>query len=68
MESLVTSEDDGTTRRFVGVTVCEGPGTHRLILTHPYHEAGRIVEIPNSKISSVQELEAQPLGELPPRA
>lgn len=65
MEAMVTAEDDGITRTFVGLTICEGPGTRRLILTRPYHEAGRIVEIPNQKISSIDRVEHAPLGEQP---
>lgn len=65
MEAMVTAEDDGTTRTFVGLTICEGPATRRLVLTRPYHEAGRIVEIPNGNISSIEAVEHASLGEEP---
>jgi hypothetical protein len=62
METLVKTEDDGTTRTFVGLTICEGPETRRLILTRPYHEAGHIVEIPNSRIESIEPVSDTTLG------
>lgn len=58
MESVVTTiDDEDAEHTFVGVTVCKGPGRHRLLLTRPYHEAGRIVEIPRSDIESVEVLD-----------
>ncbi|MGD2042623.1 MAG: hypothetical protein PVJ28_03170 [Acidimicrobiia bacterium] len=65
MEAMVTAEDDGITRTFVGLTINDGPRTRRLILTRPYHEAGRIVEIPNRKISSIERVKHSSLGEQP---
>ena len=65
MEAMVTAESDGITRTFVGLTICEGPAIRRLVLTRPYHEAGRIVEIPNQKISSIEAVEHTTLGEEP---
>lgn len=65
MESIVKSEDDGQHRIYVGVTVCRGPGQFRLVLTRPYHEAGRVVEIPSDEIESVEPAPQGPLGEDP---
>lgn len=57
MEAVVTTvDDDEDSKTYVGVTVCRGPGRHRLLLTRPYHEAGRIIEIPRAQIKSVQSL------------
>lgn len=65
METIVESEDDGEQKTHVGVTVCRGPGQVRLILTRPYHEAGRVVEIPLEKIESATPARPTPLGEEP---
>lgn len=65
MEAMVTSEADGQTETHVGLTICEGPGQFRLVLTRPYHEAGRIVEIPHENIMSVEPVEPATLGETP---
>lgn len=65
MEAIVKSEDDGQHRTHVGVTVCQGPGQFRLVLTRPYHEAGRVVEIPRDEIESVEPAPQGPLGEDP---
>jgi hypothetical protein len=60
METEVTTVANGRTRTYVGLTVCRGPGRHRLLLTRPYNEAGRIVEIPISTIESVLPTGDQP--------
>ena len=65
MEAVVTAENDGDVECYVGLKVCEGPGTYRLVLTRPYHHAGRIVEIPSCRIASVDEVESTSLGEEP---
>lgn len=65
METIVESEDDGKHQTHVGVTVCQGPGRLRLVLTRPYHEAGRVVEIPRDKVKSVTGARMTPLGEKP---
>lgn len=57
MEAVVETTEDGNTRIHIGVTVCEGPGQHRLLLTKPYHQAGRVVEIPRSRIHAVSTLD-----------
>jgi hypothetical protein len=65
MESMVKTEDDGKSTTHVGITVCEGPGSYRMVLTRPYHEAGRIVEIPTSEIASIEMVSPGTLGENP---
>ena len=65
MEAMVTSREDGETQTHIGLTVCEGPGRMRLVLTRPYHEAGRIVEIPREDIESVEAVENTVLGRVP---
>lgn len=65
MEAIVKSEDDGKLRTHVGVAVCKGPGQVRLVLTHPYHEAGRVVEIPRDKVESLKPARRATLGDDP---
>lgn len=65
METIVNSEDDGEHRTYIGMTVCRGPGQVRLLLTRPYHEAGRVVEIPLHKIESATPARPSSLGEEP---
>jgi len=65
MESMVKTEDDGKSTTHVGITVCEGPGSYRMVLTRPYHEAGRIVEIPTADIASIEMVSPGTLGEAP---
>lgn len=65
METIVKSEDDGEHRTYVGVAVCRGPGQVRLVLTRPYHEAGRVVEIPLHKVESTTPAQPTSLGEEP---
>jgi len=62
METIVKATDGTTTQTYVGKTICEGPGCYRLVLTRPYHEAGRIAEIPRSRIESITEVQSGPLG------
>lgn len=65
MEAIVTAEREGKTQTYVGMKICAGPGTCRLVLTRPYHQAGRIVEIPRSSIESMDAVETRTLGERP---
>lgn len=57
MECKVTTDDGDGTRSYVGITVCDGPGQHRLILTRPYQDAGQVVEIPTADIEAVEPLD-----------
>ena len=62
MESMVKTDEDET---HIGITICEGPGQFRMVLTHPYHEAGRIIEIPREDIVSIEPVAPGNLGETP---
>lgn len=62
MESMVKTDEDET---HVGITICEGPGQFRMVLTRPYHDAGRIVEIPSEDITSIEPIAPSNLGESP---
>lgn len=57
MDAVVETTEDGLKRTHVGITVCTGPGQHRLLLTKPYHQAGQVVAIPRSRIDTVTHLE-----------
>lgn len=62
---MVKTEDDGKSTTHVGITICRGPGRYRMVLTHPYHAAGRIIEIPTDDIASIQPVSPGTLGEDP---
>lgn len=64
-ERAVRFKDDGNSKVMVGVTVCEGPNTYRLLLTHPHQAEGRIVDIPRRDIESIDEVEPTPRGKSP---
>ena len=64
-ERAVRFKEDGETKVMVGVTVCEGPNTYRLLLTHPHQAEGRIVDIPRGDIESVDAVEPTPRGMSP---
>ncbi len=65
MEAMVTSHEDGRTHTRIGLTICEGPGRFRMILTRPYHDVGRIVEIPRQEIDSIESVAPGNLGDTP---
>ena len=65
MESIVKTQDDGKSTSHVGITICRGPGRYRMVLTRPYHEAGRIIEIPTDEIASIEPISPGALGESP---
>lgn len=65
MESMVKTKENGSSQTLVGITICRGPGRFRMVLTRPYHEAGRIVEIPHQDIESVEAVAPGPLGDTP---
>jgi hypothetical protein len=62
MESMVKTDEDET---HIGITICEGPGQFRMVLTRPYHDAGRIVEIPREDITSIEPVAPGNLGDNP---
>jgi hypothetical protein len=65
MESMVKTREDGKTETHVGLMICKGPGRFRMVLTRPYHEAGRIVEIPREEITSIDAVAPGTFGETP---
>jgi hypothetical protein len=64
-ERAVRFTVDGESKVMVGVPVCEGPRTYRLLLTHPHQTEGRIVDIPREDIESIDEVEPSPRGASP---
>lgn len=64
-ERAVRVKADGESKVMVGVAVCEGPKTFRLLLTHPHQTEGRIVDIPRDDIESIDEVEPSPRGASP---
>jgi hypothetical protein len=65
MESIVKTQDAENSASHVGITICSGPGRYRMVLTRPYHEAGRIIEIPTDEIASIEPISPGALGESP---
>ncbi|MFZ0627590.1 MAG: hypothetical protein WAN34_13935 [Acidimicrobiia bacterium] len=41
----------------VGVTVSEGPLTYRVLVTDPYRQQGRILEIPHEEIECIERID-----------
>lgn len=65
MEAMVRTREDGKSETHVGITICEGPRNFRMVLTRPYQQAGRIIEIPREVITSVEPVAPASLGETP---
>jgi hypothetical protein len=65
MERAIEVKDGNDIKTHIGLTVCEGPLTYRLMLTRPYQEEGRIIEIPIESIESISDVGWGPLGEAP---
>jgi hypothetical protein len=65
MERAIEVNDDGVAKTLVGLTVCEGPATYRLLLTRPHQQEGQIVEIPYDAIESIHNVEPGPRGDPP---
>lgn len=59
---VVVRNDDGEDELFVGLEVSNGPAMMHLILTRPYPEAGRTIDIPCEQVVSVARLESTPQG------
>ena len=60
---MVKTRDAGKTH--IGITICEGPGNFRMVLTRPYHDAGHIIEIPRDEIESIEPVAPGALGDAP---
>jgi hypothetical protein len=65
MEAMIKTRDGDVTETHIGLTICEGPNQFRMVLTRPYHEAGRIIEIPREDIASIELLAPGTLGDTP---
>lgn len=64
-EQIVHLKSRGDDMTRVGIPICSGPATYRLMLTWPEEREGRIIEIPHSDIESISEAEERHRGELP---
>lgn len=65
-EQVIELRRDGRTQTRVGIPVCTGPASYRLLVTWPERNEGRIIEIPRDEIESISEVAMRPRGE-PPR-
>ena len=65
-EQVIRLKRDGKTETRVGIPVCTGPASYRLLVTWPDRNEGRIIEIPRDEIESISEVGARPRGR-PPR-
>jgi hypothetical protein len=66
IEQVIQLKRDGKTETRVGIPVCTGPASYRLLVTWPERNEGRIIEIPRDEIESISEAGARPRGR-PPR-
>jgi hypothetical protein len=46
--------ESGRRKSHIGIQVCRGPGTLRILLTRPYRSAGRTVEVPLDDVESIR--------------
>jgi hypothetical protein len=65
-EQVIRPKRDGKTEIRVGIPVCTGPASYRLLVTWPERNEGQIVEIPRDEIESISEADIRPRGR-PPR-
>jgi hypothetical protein len=65
-EQVIQLKRDGKTEIRVGIPVCTGPASYRLLVTWPERNEGQIVEIPRDEIESISEADTRPRGR-PPR-
>lgn len=52
-------------RKFMGFAVCEGPQTYRVMVTWPYREEGRVVEVDRREIEEIRTVDSVAIGEKP---
>ena len=64
-EQIVELKKQGESMRRVGVPVCKGPATYRLMLTWPEEREGRIIEIPHDEIEAILPANERARGEEP---
>ncbi len=65
-EQVIEVKKDGRTQTRVGIPVCTGPASYRLLVTWPERNEGRIIEIPRDEIESISEVDPRLRG-TPPR-
>ena len=64
-EQIIELKRDGRTQTRVGIPVCTGPASYRLLVTWPERSKGRIIEIPRDEIESISEVGTRPRGRQP---
>jgi hypothetical protein len=64
-EQVIRLKHDGKTETRVGIPVCTGPASYRLLVTWPERNEGQIVEIPADQIESISPAESRPRGRRP---
>lgn len=64
-EQIVELKRRGESLTRVGIPICKGPATYRLMLTWPEEREGRVIEIPHDQIASIATAEERPRGKEP---
>lgn len=64
-EQVIQVKRDGRVLTRVGIPVCTGPASYRLLVTWPERNEGRIIEIPRDEIESISEVGTRPRGRPP---
>lgn len=65
IEQVIQVKRDGRMLTRVGIPVCTGPASYRLLVTWPERNEGRIIEIPRDEIESISEVDSRPRGRSP---
>lgn len=65
IEQVIQVKRDGRVLTRVGIPVCTGPASYRLLVTWPERNEGRIIEIPRDEIESISEIDTRPRGRAP---
>lgn len=65
IEQVIHVKRDGRILARVGIPVCTGPASYRLLVTWPERNEGRIIEIPRDEIESISEVDTRPRGRTP---
>jgi hypothetical protein len=64
-EQVIALRREGRIQTRVGIPVCTGPASYRLLVTWPERNEGRIIEIPRDEIESISEVEPRLRGRHP---
>jgi hypothetical protein len=62
IEQVIQVKRNGRLLTRVGIPVCTGPASYRLLVTWPERNEGRIIEIPRDEIESISEVDTRPRG------